>query len=176
VRRRARPANWDLLRLATRHRGPANAPVSHMRPAVTTQSCLLGLVFTALVAASCTNKRTADAAAPLTGRKWYAVDIDGRAAIPADTARRPWIQFLRDSRRVTGSTGCNRFAGPYAASGSSLAFGTMTMTRMACLDTAIEHQEAAFTVVLGVATMNFAISGDTLTLITASVHRTRLVR
>ena len=52
----------------------------------------------------------------------------------------------------------------------------MAMTRMACLDTAIEHQEAAFAVVLGEATTNFAISGDTLTLITASVHRTRLVR
>ena len=140
------------------------------------QSCLLGVVFTALVAASCTNKHTAEAAASLTGRKWYAVNIDGRPAIPADTALRPWIQFLRDSNRVTGSTGCNRFAGPYAASGSSLALGTMATTRMACLDTAIEHQEAAFAVVLGEATTGFAISGDTLTLITASVHRTRLVR
>jgi heat shock protein HslJ len=133
-------------------------------------------VFTAVVAAGCTNQRTAEAAASLIGRKWYVVNVDGRPAIPADTARRPWIQFLRDSNRVTGSTGCNRFAGPYAASGSSLAFGTMAMTRMACLDTAMEHQEAAFAVVLGEATTNFAISGDTLTLITASVHRTRLVR
>jgi len=132
-----------------------------------------GLMAIGLMATGCTPRQKADAAASPTGQ-WYALTIDGRPATPADTARRPSIQFL-DSNRVAGSTGCNRFAGPYTMSGSSLTFGALAVTRMACMDTAISNQEAAFTAALN-ATTNFSMSADTLTLLAASTARLRFVR
>jgi heat shock protein HslJ len=60
-------------------------------------------------------------------------------------------------------------------SGSSVAFGVLAMTRMACVDSAIDSQEAAFTAALGQIT-SFAILADTLTLLAASTPRLRFVR
>ena len=107
--------------------------------------------------------------------EWYALTIDGRPAVPADTARRPSIQFFSDSNRISGSTGCNRYTGPYTLNRSSLTVGTLAVTRMACLDTAISNQETAFTAALA-ATTSFAISADTLSLFAAGAPRLRFVR
>ena len=107
--------------------------------------------------------------------EWYALTIDGRPAIPADSTRRPSIQFFVDSNRVAGSTGCNRYTGPYTVNGSSLTFGALAVTRMACLDTAISNQESVFTAALG-ATTSYAVSADTLTLSADTLARLRFVR
>lgn len=104
--------------------------------------------------------------APLEIGYWRALQIDGRIVIPRDMTRRPWLHFSLDSSRVTGSGGCNRLSGPFTIDGTSLTFGALIMTRMACVDTALDSQENAFVAALN-ATDHYTISGDTLTLYSA---------
>jgi heat shock protein HslJ len=134
----------------------------------------LGFFIAVCVTAGCATSNKAGTVAVLPTGEWYAVSVDGRPAIPADTAQRPSIQFFSDSNHVAGSTGCNRFAGPYTASGSSLTFGSLAVTRMACADSAVNAQELAFTAALGAIT-SFAMSADTLTLLAAGSPRLRFV-
>lgn len=58
----------------------------------------------------------------------------------------PNLTFSPDGR-VSGSTGCNRFAGSYGLSGEGLRFGPLAGTRMAC-SVAQSATEAAMTAVL----------------------------
>ena len=139
------------------------------------RSRVVSVLIPALLAANCTVHRKSVRDPSLTRGEWHAIEIDGRAAIPADVARRPSLQFVPDSNRVTGSTGCNRFTGPYTVSGSLLTFGTMAMTRMACLDSALDHQETAFAAALGTST-RYAIVADTLRLFSGSAMRLQFVR
>lgn len=130
---------------------------------------------TAFVAAVCTTSHNPPNVGSLGPGEWHAIVVNGRPAIPADVSKRPSIQFAADSNHASGSTGCNRFAGPYTVSGSSLTFGALAVTRMACIDSAVNVQETAFTDALG-AIGRFAIAGDTLTLYSGDSARLRFVR
>ena len=54
----------------------------------------------------------------------------------------PYVQFGDGS--VSGSGGCNRFAGSYTFDGSRIAISQMAVTSMACTDDGVMVREAAF--------------------------------
>ena len=67
--------------------------------------------------------------------------------------------------RVSGTTGCNRYRGPYRLEGSSLSLGSLAMTRMACIPPR-DAVERAMTAALE-ATAGYAVNGDILELTNA---------
>jgi heat shock protein HslJ len=79
----------------------------------------------------------ADSATP-TG-KWLAEDIDGGGVID----RLQTTLEIRDDGIVTGTGGCNRYAGSATVDGNAIKFLPMASTRMACL-TAAMRQEGKF--------------------------------
>ena len=135
---------------------------------------MLGVMLGLSLSCSGFRQTKADRAA-LAANTWHALTVDGHAAIPVEVGARPWLQFGRDSARVAGSTGCNRIAGPFTVNGSSLKFGPLAMTRMACVDSAVNAQESAFAAALNEVD-EFAISADTLTLFSGGKPRLRFVR
>lgn len=73
-------------------------------------------------------------AAPLNGM-WELTYISGRriAFEGLYPDKKPFIQFDRENKRVSGNTGCNSFTGRFEVSGSAISFPEpMAMTRMAC--------------------------------------------
>ena len=60
--------------------------------------------------------------------------VPGRDTAGLYNKQTPHIRFDSIAARVSGSTGCNRFSGPYTCTGNELHFdtGRMTLTRMAC--------------------------------------------
>ena len=101
------------------------------------------------------------AAVPLEGTAWRLVELGGQPARPAGEAGTPTLRL--DERRATGNTGCNSFAGPYELSGASLRSGALASTRRACVDEALNRQEAAFLRALD-DTRTWRIAGGTLVL------------
>ena len=83
-------------------------------------------------------------------------------ALPSDTAtgRIPTLNFILDSKRVAGNTGCNNFSGTFNIDKNSLTFNhDFVSTKMACPG----YDEAAFENSL-LRTNNYEINGDTLNL------------
>jgi heat shock protein HslJ len=80
---------------------------------------------------------SADPAAP-TG-KWLAEDIDGGGVID----RLQTTLEIRDDGIVTGTGGCNRYAGSAPIDGTAIRFLPMGSTRMAC-SAAVMRQESKF--------------------------------
>ncbi|HEX7883311.1 MAG TPA: META domain-containing protein [Afipia sp.] len=71
--------------------------------------------------------------------KWLAEDIDGGGVID----RLQTTLDIRDDGIVTGTGGCNRYAGSVTIDGNSIKFLPMASTRMAC-STAAMRQEGKF--------------------------------
>ena len=63
----------------------------------------------------------------LVGTEWILGDLPGQ--VLADV--RPTLSFSGDGT-VSGNAGCNTFTGTYSADGSTLTFGPLATTRMAC--------------------------------------------
>jgi len=88
-------------------------------------------------------------AAALDGTAWVLRSLPGRSAVPAPPGPSATMAFA--DGRVSGSDGCNRYGGPYAASAATLALGPgLISTRMACAGAAGELA-AAFGPVLAAA-------------------------
>ena len=104
---------------------------------------------------------------------WRLVELGGRPAVGSDE-RGAYLEFALDPARVTGSTGCNRLAGPFTQDGATLRFGPAITTRMACTDTAMNEQERAFLAAVA-DTEHYEIAGDTLTLVGRAGRLARLV-
>jgi len=138
-----------------------------------TSRCLYLVMAIGLISGCTANRSSGNTS--LSPDRWHAIEIDGRPAVTVGATQRPWIGFDVDSGRVSGFGGCNRFSGSYAMTGSSLKFGAMAMTRMACGDAVLNAQESAFAAALH-DTDNYVISADTLTLLQATTRRARLVR
>jgi len=79
---------------------------------------------------------------------------------PAAPGGRPaTISF--ESDRVSGSTGCNSFSGPYTATADTITFGLLVSTLAACVEEALTNQERAiFTALEG--PRPYSIVGDEL--------------
>jgi heat shock protein HslJ len=81
-----------------------------------------------------------DATTELPGTSWTLVDLAGAEAV-GDPA--PSLAFTEEGT-VTGTTGCNTFNGEVSIEGSSLTFGPLATTRMACLEEELAEQEQTF--------------------------------
>ena len=103
--------------------------------------------------------------ANLAGSNWRITTIDSAPA--ADDAQ---LAFAADS--LSASAGCNRLAGDYTITGTSLAAGPLIATKMYC-DGRMEH-EAALGALLESGAM-IAVDGDRLAL-TSAEHRLQAVR
>lgn len=99
-----------------------------------------GISFTARPLAAEGDTAEGDPAS-LRGGAWQAEDIN-RAGIIDNTVLT--LSFT-ESGRVTGSTGCNGLSGTYTATGTTVTFSPLAMTRRACVAPALNAQEARFT-------------------------------
>jgi heat shock protein HslJ len=104
----------------------------------------------------------AEPEAALTGTYWRAVTIDGSPAAQLPQKREAHMMFNAEGKRVSGSTGCNRFTGTFTQTGDSLNFSPLAVTKMAC-PPALTAQERAFLSVLQ-ATTAMHLAGNTLEL------------
>ena len=104
---------------------------------------LLVLLAVAASLAACAIT-TREATADLPGTSWVLAELDGVDPV-AEAA--PTIEFAEDGT-VSGSTGCNTFTGSVTIDGTSLEFGPLATTRMACADPAVNEQEQAFLLAL----------------------------
>ena len=73
----------------------------------------------------------AQAAGELAGTSWRALEIEGSPVPPVQSKQEPYLIF-NAAGRVSGSTGCNRFAGSYQQDGNTLHFTPLAVTKMAC--------------------------------------------
>ena len=73
-------------------------------------------------------------AAGIEGIQWYLTEVGGSPVSPMADDKQPHILLDPAQKKVTGFAGCNNFFGSYELDGSSLTFGPMGATRMACPD------------------------------------------
>lgn len=84
-------------------------------------------------------RRSSGRTSGLTSNRWGLVSLGGRAVTVPAREREPWIELDGRAMKVTGSGGCNRISGGYESAGSSLRFGRMVSTQMACPSMDIER-------------------------------------
>lgn len=108
------------------------------------------LVFAAVLLAACATPAGVPSAAPspspliLDGTSWVAKQIKGAATL---AEHQPTVAFA--GGRVTGNASCNRYSAEFTQAGSSLTFGAVAQTAMACTDDKLNAQERAFSAALG---------------------------
>ncbi len=90
----------------------------------------------------------------LAGSNWTFVSIGG-VAVAAD--RPTSLQF--DGNRLSGSAGCNRFSGSYAADGGTLKAGPLMATEMACPGAGMTQEAAFFKLMAVPVSLTFADDG-----------------
>ena len=115
-------------------------------------SFALGLVV--LLAVACSAGSSASPSPTLGGTSWTVDSIGGAPVIATST---PTIAFAAGGT-VSGTTGCNTYNGSYTVNGSSIKFGPLSMTQMACPDP-VAAQERAFSLAISGAT-SWAIGSD----------------
>jgi len=76
----------------------------------------------------------------LYGKKWKLTVVDG---VTIKTTH-PYIEFDRESKRVSGDSGCNIFTGEFEVEGANLKFSRMASTRRACLEKEAQQIETNF--------------------------------
>lgn len=96
---------------------------------------------------------------------WVLEDIGGTGVI--DNARAT-LEF-RDSSRVAGRGSCNQFSGPVTVSDSTISFGPLASTRMACAE-GVMNQEDRYFKALGDAE-RYAIEGPSLLIYAKGMDR-----
>lgn len=86
----------------------------------------------------------APASAPLVGTRWSLVAVDGEPVAQTSPPNDAHLQLLAAGGIAAGNSGCNRFSGSFTSEGSSLAFGPIITTRMACADPTLTALESRF--------------------------------
>lgn len=79
----------------------------------------------------------------LENTKWVLTNIGTKPISPK--APFPYLEFDKETSRVSGLAACNRISGGYTISGDALKFGAIAMTRMACIDPEKGEIERQFT-------------------------------
>ncbi|MFI8262075.1 META domain-containing protein [Streptomyces sp. NPDC085665] len=103
--------------------------------------------------------------APLTTTHWTVealVSAGTAASLPAGAAGKAQFTIAADSS-VSGSLGCNRFSAKATVEGSSVVFGPLTSTRMAC-EGPVGEVERTLTGLFGSGPLTAKVEGRTLTL------------
>ncbi len=134
----------------------------------------LGKVATYAIAGETLELRTAEGAvglrykvavAPsLTKTRWVANTINnGKGGAESVVADSTVTAVFAEDGTVAGSGGCNTYSGTYTVDGTSLSFGPLASTQMACADEALSQQEASFFAALE-RVSTYAFDGDNLEL------------
>jgi heat shock protein HslJ len=105
-----------------------------------------------------TGKELAAMQSPLIGTSWRAEDIGGRGVI--DSAQTT-ITFDAEGR-VAGSGGCNRYFGPVTVESSTISFGDLGATRMACVPALMDQEQKFFDALSATRSYRFDDPGNTL--------------
>ncbi len=103
--------------------------------------------------------------APLTTTEWTVESLvsGGTAAsLPAEAAGKARFTIAPDLT-VSGSLGCNRFSAQATVEGSTVTFGPLTSTRMAC-EGPVGELERTLTELFGSGPLTAKVAGRTLTL------------
>ncbi|MGW6572689.1 META domain-containing protein [Streptomyces sp. NPDC054945] len=104
-------------------------------------------------------------AAPLTTTEWTVESLvsgESAASLPAEAAGKARFTIAPDLA-VSGNLGCNRFSAKATVEGSTVTFGPLTSTRMAC-EGPVGEVERSLTALLGSGPLTAKIEGRTLTL------------
>jgi heat shock protein HslJ len=91
----------------------------------------------AMLLVSCTKKdipTSGTEATGIEGIQWYLTEVGGLPVSLMADDKQPHILLDPAQKQATGFAGCNNFFGSYELDGSSLTFGPMGATRMACPD------------------------------------------
>jgi heat shock protein HslJ len=116
----------------------------------------VAVLVTLAAGTSAVSASAADAS--LAGTHWRLVSV---GSVAADLSRREPFILLDADGRLSGGTGCNRFAGGYVVDGGYLSFGQVATTRMYCAG--VWEQERAILAALPQVT-RWQVSGDRLEL------------
>jgi putative lipoprotein len=100
---------------------------------------------------------------PLAGTHWSLTELNGQAVTPQSGRSEIYIELNAETKRLSGSGGCNRLMGSYVLDGDSLRFKQVASTMMACLGDATMTQEQSFVKALS-GTTGYRIHGSTLLL------------
>jgi heat shock protein HslJ len=117
---------------------------------------LLVISTSAILMSACASP--AGNAPALPGTKWELVTLNGAAPVKGTSV----TLFFGEDSKAGGNASCNTYGGSYTIIGSSLTFGPMMSTMMAC-EPAIMDQEQAYLKALG-DTKSFEATSDKLTL------------
>ena len=98
----------------------------------------------------------------ITEYRWKLVELNSKPISEMTFAEQPFMTFDTETKRVSGSAGCNNFSGEYEINENAMRiqFSKMIATKKMCLDMTVEDQ---FLQVLAVVD-NYTISGNTLSL------------
>jgi heat shock protein HslJ len=100
--------------------------------------------------------------APLTGTVWTLDSVvDGDTASSVPNGVEPPTLEISDAGEASVFTGCNRGGGSVEVSETSLTFGPLRLTKMACGDEAATVEAAVTSIIDG--TVDYSINGDVLT-------------
>jgi heat shock protein HslJ len=103
-------------------------------------------------------------ATAFTGTTWVATMLNnGREGVESVLEGSEATAEFDDEGRVAGSSGCNRYTGPYTLDGETIQVGDLAGTRMACADPGLTEQEELFLTALEQAAVA-RVDGDTLEL------------
>jgi heat shock protein HslJ len=95
--------------------------------------------------------------ASLAGTQWVLRDIAGRPALEKPEA----TLVFPEAGNAAGNGSCNRFSGSVTISGTSIKFGPLASTRMACMTNGIGDQEDRYLKALDAA-MRYELRGEKL--------------
>jgi heat shock protein HslJ len=105
------------------------------------------------------------ASSPLRDTYWKLTELGGAPATGAEGQREPFLVLARNKSEVSGSGGCNRFAGGFTLKGRGIRFGHVASTMMMCPH-GMEQEQAFFAALAESA--GYRIDGDRLALLDAS--------
>jgi len=96
-----------------------------------------GAICIAMLLVSCVKQATplpGSEAAGIEGIQWYLTEVGGSPVSTMAGEKQPHMLLDPAENQASGFAGCNHFFGSYELDGSSLTFGPMGATRMACPD------------------------------------------
>jgi heat shock protein HslJ len=105
----------------------------------------------------------ASTAPSLVGTAWRLEDLAGAGVVSGAEAT---LEFP-EAGRVAGRGSCNRFFGPVTITGTTIAFGTLGATMMACADPVGAQETKYFAALRGA--QRFEVDGTTLRLFSAGL-------
>jgi heat shock protein HslJ len=119
---------------------------------------------TATTTVTMQDKKVVDPDRPLTGTTWQVQSLVSPEAVSTSAAleqSKPTLTIAADGT-AAGSTGCNRFNGHAEITGTTIEFGPLVTTRMACIGDVGEVEQAVLRVLSG--RVQSAIDADELRL------------